>query len=410
MLSPPQKHNSMRAKALIITILAVATLTSAARQQRLIVTCDLPPLNLDPSNGRYLPRAAPQLATLADTWRTELGDQNLTLAIAPLTTPTLAKESAAPLYYKVYTTLCDTTLRSRAARELGITPLVDSLRALFAITTPMLEGIPTGGVLIVDRYTVADKSETHHKYQTLDNLSPSKRYTKAMAADELAIRNYFAAPLTTLDTAITTRDCYFGPSAFTRLLHTMQLEATGAHISLVAPPVHDATLGPGAVTVADILRLFRYDNALVRVTMSGAQLDSLLEKIYGMRYFTLRGAESDMVRTRVPYYLHDDAAGIRYRVDLAARNGQRVTIYQTERGTKFDPRGRYTVAMNSFRARELSGMPIDTVAADYRIAMIRMLGAQKLLSPRQSDNWSIGPEKWSRTIEKRERVTIFENK
>lgn len=403
----------MRAKALIITILAaLATLTSAARQQRLIVTRELPPLNLDPSNGRYLPRAAPQLATLADTWRTELGDQNLTLAIAPLTTPnpTPTKESAAPLYYKVYTTLRDTTLRSRAARELGIAPLDDSLRALFAITTPMLEGIPTGGVLIVDRYTVADKSETHHKYQILDNLAPSKRYTEAMAADELAMRNYFAAPLTTIDTTITTRDCYFGPSAFTRLLHTMQLEATGADLSLVAPPVHDATLGPGAVTVADILRLFRYDNALTRVTMSGAQLDSLLEKIYGMRYFALRGPDSDMVRTRVPYYLHDDAAGIRYRVDLAARNGHRVTIYQTERGTKFDPHDQYTVAMNSFRARELSGMPIDTVAADYRIALIKMLGAQPLWSPRRSDNWSVGPEKWSRTIEKRERVTIFENK
>ena len=181
-------------------------------------------------------------------------------------------------------------------------------------------------------------------------------------------------------------------------------------MSFFAPPVLDATLSAGEVCLGDVLRLFRYDNALVTARITGKQLDEWLEKIFGMRFFRIEGPESDLVRLKVPYYLHDDVAGIRFRVNLTARYGHRVTVYEDEQGEPFDPQKSYTVVLNSFRARDLQqmGVRVDTVAADYRLALARWLVQHPELRPRARDNWSAGPERWVRSIAERERRTIFE--
>ena len=174
----------------------------------------------------------------------------------------------------------------------------------------------------------------------------------------------------------------------------------------------EATLSAGEVCLGDGLRLFRYDNALVTARITGKQLDEWLEKIFGMRFFRIEGPESDLVRLKVPYYLHDDVAGIRFRVNLTARYGHRVTVYENERGEPFDPQKSYTVVLNSFRARDLQqmGVRVDTVAADYRLALARWLVQHPELRPRARDNWSAGPERWVRSIAERERRTIFERR
>ena len=106
----------------------------------------------------------------------------------------------------------------------------------------------------------------------------------------------------------------------------------------------------------------------------------------------------------------DDVAGIRFRVNLTARYGHRVTVYENEQGEPFDPQKSYTVVLNSFRARDLQqmGVRIDTVAADYRLALARWLVQHPELRPRARDNWSAGPERWVRSIAERERRIIFE--
>lgn len=376
-------------------------MVARAQHERLVVTYALLPFNLDFISGRYVPNATAQLAGLVEVWRDELGADNFTVA-------EIGKSAQG---YDIYHELSDSTLKGRVGQWLGMVTLSSELKDRFGVSPAMLDTLPIGRVLIVDRYQVAGQSELRHKTQSLAEQRRSQRYADHFEADELKVKQYLVEPITTVDTTITTRDCYFGSSAFARLFHTFQLEVTGADVSLFAPVALDATISQGGVNVRQLLGLFRYDNALMIARMTGHQLDSLLEKIYGMRYFTIRSEESDMVRLRVPYYLHDDAAGVRYRVDLTARSGARVTIYQTENGARFDSKARYSVALNSFRAKELDGMSgveIDTVAGDYRVALIRWMSTQQVHRPRAGDNWSLGPEKWSSAIEKRERITIFE--
>ena len=58
------------------------------------------------------------------------------------------------------------------------------------------------------------------------------------------------------------RDVYFGPSAFMQLIHTLQLEVSGADISLASPTSFDATLHEGPLRISDMFTLYRYENQL----------------------------------------------------------------------------------------------------------------------------------------------------
>lgn len=394
----------MHGKRLIITILLIvigATSDSRAQQQRLVVTRSLPVLNFDPLTGHYQSGAMPQLATFVDQWRSELGANNL--HVVEFST----KQS---LGYEIYNRMCDSTLRLRAQAWIGMVPCTSELIAKFGVTPQAIDSLAPGELLVADLYTVADQSTIRYKRVNVKSLKASRPYIDSMAMDDVRLRQFFVTPLARLDTTITTRDCYFGPSSFSALFHSFQREVSGADISIFAPPLHDVTIDSGDILIKDITDIFRFDNALVVVSITGSRLIECLEKVYGMRYFTVRTPDSDMVRTRVPHYLHDDAAGIRYRVDLAARSGHRVSIYSLDDGTRFDPRKEYTVAMNSFRAKDFApeGTPIDTIRPDYRIALLEWMNKKDTIGPRRDDNWSPGPEKVTREIEKRERTTIFE--
>lgn len=388
------------------TILITAGYAAAQHHTRLIVTCgNSYTFPFDPLTNRYCSGSLLAAASFAEQWKKELGANNVYWVDIPL--------RKLPLGEAVYYHLGDSTLRQRVMQWGGCLTHIpsDSLLTRFRVEQTALDSLDDTEWFVVDRYEVGDEVATQTKRYDNRNARPSHEAENQWRAEEQQVRAFFAAPVTQLDTTITTRDCFFGPSAFAELFHRFQFEtAPEADISLFAPPIMDAALPAGKVRLGDILRWFRYDNRLVTVRLSGEQLQQFLEKLFGMRYFRISGPESDLVRLKVPYYLHDDVAGIRFRVDLTARYGHRVTIYEDEQGNAFQPKGEYTVVLNSFRARDLEqmGLTVQTTAEDYRLALAAWLMQQEWLRPRARDNWSAGPERWVRAIAERERRTIFQ--
>lgn len=408
----PQKNmNLLRASrkhlALAVLLLAMGHATAQHHTRLIVTTGNSSTLPFDPLTNRYRTGSLLAVASFADEWRAELGNGNLYLVDVPL--------HQEPLGDKIYDTLGDSTLRQRIMQWAGYAEGAarDSVLALFDVQRTALDSLGEEEWLVVDRYEVGGETATQAKRYDSRNAQPSRETENQWRAEEQQVRAFFATPVAQLDTTITTRECFFGPSAFAELFHQFQLEAAPeADISVFAPPVMDATLQAGEVRLGDVLRWFRYDNQLVTVRLSGEQLQQFLEKLFGMRYFRISGPESDLVRLKVPYYLHDDVAGIRFRVDLTARYGHRVTIYEDERGNVFQPKGEYTVVLNSFRARDLEkmGLQAETVAEDYRLSLAVWLSQQEWLRPRARDNWSAGPERWVRAIAERERKTIFQTR
>lgn len=398
----------MRYGVFLFFLFLLVSGAGAQEHRRLIVTPgDVPMSATDPLTGRYRAGSLAAVAAFADEWRAELGAGNLFLADVPVRVPGLGD--------RIYTLLADSTLRGRAMLAAGYMAdgERDSVLALFGVTRGSLDSLGETEWLVADRYAVDGRAAVRVKRQDFNGIRPSRKFEERFAEDGRRVQRFFLDSVAELDTAITTREGFFGPSAFADLFHRFQLDAAGgAEVSFFAPPVMDATLPQGSLCLGDVLRLFRFDNQLVTVRLSGRQLKKFMERVFGMRFFRITGPQSDMVRLKVPYYLHDDVAGLRFRVDLTARSGQRVTIYETERGGKFDPEQIYTVVLNSFRARDLAQMGLQpvVVAEDYRLALVRWLLAHRHLSPRARDNWSAGPERWVRAIAEREWRTIFERK
>ncbi|MBR3068372.1 MAG: bifunctional metallophosphatase/5'-nucleotidase, partial [Prevotella sp.] len=126
-----------------------------------------------------------------------------------------------------------------------------------------------------------------------------------------------------------TRDSYFGNSAFTDFIHQLQLQITGADISLNAPLSFDSKISKGPVTVADMFKLYRFENQLCVLRMTGRELLGHLEMSYDQWVNTMTqpgdhllllniDSRSDQQRMGFKNYTFnfDSALGIDYEVDV----------------------------------------------------------------------------------------------
>lgn len=396
----------MRVLHFLIGCLLLGYLSAGAQNhQRLVVTGGalVPYRHYEPGERTSRLSSMEELHLYAEQWRKELGGDNLFLVDIPVNEP--------DILLQVFERLANPDIRGQLLSKSGYCEgaAQDSVLARFGLTREglrdSLQNKSAREWVILDRYEVGG----HVAISSVKKIAvtPGSGYTRWTEGDE--ILRFTDDRILNLDTPITTRDCFFGPSAFAALFHRFHLDASGARVSFFAPPREDFSFDKGPLSIQDVLRLFTFDNQLVSVNVTGEQLLEFMEMIFGMRFFTIKGPDSDLVRTRVPYYLYDDVSGIRFRVDLTRPSGKRITVYEMQDGSKFDPKGSYTLVMNSFRARHFTEkeIPVRTVHANYKLALAEWLWAHRDLQPRQSDNWSLGPERWVEEIAQRERGLLF---
>jgi len=71
---------------------------------------------------------------------------------------------------------------------------------------------------------------------------------------------------------ISSRDSYFGSSAFVDMIHSIQLAITGADISFAAPLSFDVQIRKGPINVGDMFKLYRFENMLYTMSLSGDEI------------------------------------------------------------------------------------------------------------------------------------------
>lgn len=263
-----------------------------------------------------------------------------------------------------------------------------------------------------------------------------KRYRGAMDK----VREYTSEVIGRSETTVTTRDAYFGPSAFVDLIHQMQLELTGAQVSLAAPLSFDQSISRGDLRIRDMYRLYRFENFLYTVSMTGGEIDRHLEHSAGQWFRTMEKSSDYMLnfrtddngipvmvngtaRFRNASYNFDSAMGIRYTVDVSKPAGARINITALSDGTTFSHSATYTVAVNSYRAngggghfpaagitgKELDSRIITATERDLRYYMTEWIREQGTISPVPLSQWKIVPAGWAADAEQRERKMLFGN-
>jgi 2',3'-cyclic-nucleotide 2'-phosphodiesterase / 3'-nucleotidase len=200
----------------------------------------------------------------------------------------------------------------------------------------------------------------------LKNFVPDKDFTDHFSSQDSIIRKYVDKVLGQSTSTISSRDSYFGSSGFVDMIHSIQLEITGADISFAAPLSFDVSILKGPVTVGDMFKLYRYENMLYTLRMSGAEVLKYLEYSYGGWYNTMKNSGDFLMNYRLgkdgkpiinggrarlknQSYNFDSAAGLIYTVDVSKPAGDRINIISfTDRRT-FRKDKMYRVAVNSHR-------------------------------------------------------------
>jgi 2',3'-cyclic-nucleotide 2'-phosphodiesterase/3'-nucleotidase len=238
---------------------------------------------------------------------------------------------------------------------------------------------------------------------------------------------------------ITSRDSYFGSSPFVDMIHTIQLKITGADISFAAPLSFDVSIPAGPVTVGDLFKLYRFENLLYTMEMSGSEIKRYLEFSYSGWLNTMKGPGDHLLKFRLddkgkpllrngeawlrnqPYNF-DSAVGIDYTVDVSKPEGQRIYILSLSNGTPFDPARKYKVAVNSYRGNgggghmtagagikssELPGRLLKSTERDLRYYILKDLEVSKKIKPFAYNNWKIIPEKWIKNAKQTDYELLF---
>jgi 2',3'-cyclic-nucleotide 2'-phosphodiesterase (5'-nucleotidase family) len=170
--------------------------------------------------------------------------------------------------------------------------------------------------------------------------------------------------------------------------------AAGAAFSL------DAGLDAGPITVAEMARLYPYENTLRAVKVSGAQLRQFLE--HSARYyrpFDPANPAARVVDPSVPGYNFDVVAGADYVLDIARPVGQRVTSLSV-RGRPVADTDTFTLALNNYRQTGGGGFAMLADAPvvydqglEIRQLLIDEAKARGTLDPAayHTRNWRVAP-------------------
>ena len=253
-----------------------------------------------------------------------------------------------------------------------------------------------------------------------------------------SIRHYVERQIGTFLVAMNSRDAFFGSAAFTDIIHELQLEHTGADISLTAPLIFDTEIKAGPIYMSDMFKLYRYENKIYVLRMTGREIRNHLEMSYNQWVNTMtspddhimllnESTQNDLQRFGFKNltFNFDSAAGIDYEVDVTKPDGQKVHILQLSDGRPFEEDAWYRVVMNSYRGNgggELlvrgAGIPLDSIPSrilymsdrDQRYYLTQKIEQLGEISPKALNNWRFVPEAWAIPACQRDRKLIFKEK
>ena len=280
---------------------------------------------------------------------------------------------------------------------------------------------------------------------SVKDLEPDADFMATFAPQMEKVKEYVGKRIGTFTASIDSRDAYFGPSRFVDFIHKMQLDITRADISLAAPLTYNAIIPEGDVHVRDMFNLYKYENMLYSMFLTGQEVKDHLEMSYDLWINQMTSANDHLLalnedasagnsdknggseNTRRPrlkniYYNFDSAAGICYEVDVTKLKGSRVHILSMADGTPFDLSKTYRVAVNSYRGNgggELltrgAGIPQEELSkridystdADLRFYMLNYIEVRDTVTPAALGQWKFIPEAWTVPAAERDYELLF---
>lgn len=276
----------------------------------------------------------------------------------------------------------------------------------------------------------------------MDTVAADTQFMDLFNNDLQRVKAFVTQPIGTFAHTASSFRAFVEPTDFIDFIHRFQLQYTGADVSFTAPLAFVSTVKKGTVTVADMFKLYSFENFLNTMTLTGDEIDRYLEFNVAKWFNTMTGAgdhlllfrrdsSGNIVRNRQgkpmlahQYYNFDSAAGILYTVDVSKPAGQRVNITSMADGRPFKPEQTYVVAINSYRGNgggghlsqgvglthdQIHKRQIASTTHDLRLLMMQYIQNQGIVDPQPLNAWHLIPEKWVKPAANRDLDLLFNN-
>ena len=281
---------------------------------------------------------------------------------------------------------------------------------------------------------VVDK-KVEGRLQCVEDLAVDEAFMRHFQPEIDSVNAYVDRKIGTFTKPVYTRDSYFGNSAFCDFIHNMQLRITGADVSFNAPLTFNTRIDAGDVRVSDMFNLYKYENLIYVMRMTGSEIRRHLEMSYDLWVTTMTSPDDHIMlidehtkddKQRFGFrnlaFNFDSAAGIDYEVDVTKPDGQKVRILRMSNGEPFDEDKWYNVVMNSYRGNgggelltkgagiahdELESRIVyksDLSQRHYLTVEIEKAG---IVTPEPNSNWRFVPAEWAEPAIARDRLLLF---
>ncbi len=272
---------------------------------------------------------------------------------------------------------------------------------------------------------------------SLKDTDPDPALLMGFKVQEQAVRDFVSRPVATLTSSFNARSAIFRPTPFTDLIHQLQFFVyPEAQVSLTAPLDFDVTLHQGEIAIRDLFKLYRYENTLYLMRLSGEEIRKTLEESYDRWIQTMDAPEDRLIQidesklggqylaTKNASFNFDSASGITYTVDVTKPKGERVVIEKVG-ANDFNPATEYKVAINSYRGNggggllthgggipieELPSRVIKSTENDLRYYLIDFFDKHNPYTPSVKAKWSFEPKEWAEQAIKRDSTLLFSQK
>lgn len=192
-------------------------------------------------------------------------------------------------------------------------------------------------------------------------------YMEKVQGVQEAVSTFLDSPIGSVSRELDGAASLVGPSNIMDLLHSVQLNVSGADISMASCISDFSEISGQMLTMRHLFAIYKYENQVAKIWMSGYDVKRFLEFGYGRQFNQMRSAndhllsficdkEGQVMKDRfgpvmlTPQYNFTSAAGINYTVDVTKKVGERVTIQSMADGSPFRMDKRYNIVLSSYQA------------------------------------------------------------
>ena len=192
------------------------------------------------------------------------------------------------------------------------------------------------------------------KRSGLVSVMGKREHPSVLAATEavhVRAREYVTTPVGTTPVAWSGDSSRVADTPIIDFILEVQRRVAGADLASTAAFSLDASLDAGPISVAELARLYPYDNTLRAIRISGRQLRQYLE--HSAAYYRTLPASGEpaggsLIDPSIPGYNFDIVAGADYVLDISRPVGNRITSLAV-RGRPVTDADSFTMALNNYR-------------------------------------------------------------